>query len=122
MSRKYKRLAAQLRIVQRRVAHAGGKSNLQEASIALHTFHCQLVGRNIHYASHAAAMARPFIGRVDYTRARSLHRAAATQRHEVFEPDVDYDLGYDTCAVPRAFSELAPWPFIPDSAIECSIL
>ena len=125
MGRKYNRLAAQLRIIQRGVSQSGAGCGLQDASIALHTFNCELVGYNIHYASHAAALARPFIGDRDYQRARSTHRDAALQRHEVFSHSKSATAdAFQRPDVSKRETDVGSrsWPPIPASAVECAAL
>ena len=80
-SRKYNLLAAQIRIIKQQLR--AQPLGLQDQSIAVHTMNCQLVGHNIHFASHAADLAKQHLTPKHYKWAKALHRAAATERHQV---------------------------------------
>jgi len=60
--------------VSRRL-HTVGKS------LAFHEKHCNLVGRTVHNASVASALAKPLIAPEEYRAARSAHRAAGLAKH-----------------------------------------
>eukprot|EP00401_Gymnodinium_catenatum_P054969 CAMPEP_0117565496 /NCGR_PEP_ID=MMETSP0784-20121206/56598_1 /TAXON_ID=39447 /ORGANISM="" /LENGTH=201 /DNA_ID=CAMNT_0005363291 /DNA_START=70 /DNA_END=671 /DNA_ORIENTATION=- len=60
--------------VSRRL-HTVGKS------LAFHEKHCNLVGRTVHNASVASALAKPLIAPEEYRAARSAHRSAGLAKH-----------------------------------------
>ena len=80
-SRKYNMLAAQIRIIKRQLE--AQPLGLQESSLALHTMHCELLGYNVHFASKAADLAKHHLGPKHHKWAKDVHRAAATERHQV---------------------------------------
>jgi hypothetical protein len=59
---------------------------LQDASVAPHTAHSELLQHNVHFPSEAAYLARRFTSAAHYRWARQLHHQATTERHEVYPP------------------------------------
>ena len=104
MGKRQNALAAQLRILKKSLfAHVVPGPSLQDVSVELHRFHCELVGRNHHFASQALEECRHLVPAPHRLWARNIHRAAALERHEVF---------------PAAAQA---WPALP-AGIECSAL
>ena len=86
MGKRLNDMAARLRIVQssiRRSADVNSVS-LQDTAVILHGFHCELLGHNVHYDSEALAHCRDLVTPTYFRWARQIHRAAATERHDVF--------------------------------------
>ena len=61
-------------------------SDLQARAIRRHAYHCEVLGRNVHFPSQAVSMTRALVGDNVYNRDRRLFRFAGAPRHEVFVP------------------------------------
>ena len=109
MGRRLNDMAARLRILQGTVHRAAGRPCLQEVSLDVHRFYCILLGRNIHFASHAADQSRHLVTDAHHRWAKHVHRTAATQRHE-FQDDIDAELGNNSSLVPGDNTAAAPSP------------
>ena len=95
-SKKYNLLAAQLRIIKASSASV----TLQDRSVTLHTFHCELLQHNVHFPSYAVdqCSSHALVSRSHARWAKRLHQAAATERHEVFSTEA----GFEGVAPPAA--------------------
>mmetsp|Transcript_20170 Transcript_20170/g.47012 ORF Transcript_20170/g.47012 Transcript_20170/m.47012 type:complete len:398 (+) Transcript_20170:120-1313(+) len=89
MARKLNMLAARQRIFERRLQRLHPQLcslDLQQRSIERHQLSCDLLGYNVHFATHAADLARPMTGDHVWRCSKRIHRAAAEQRHCVWKP------------------------------------
>ena len=68
-------------------AHGVPQLSLQDRSIAVHGFHCTLLERSVHFASHAADLCRHQVPRSFHRWAKQLHQQVAHERHEVYDLD-----------------------------------
>jgi hypothetical protein len=77
MGKRYNMFAARLRIMENTFEEQGLGPSVQDISIDIHAYHCELLGRHVHFASHAACLARPHISPASYRWSRKAHQYAA---------------------------------------------
>lgn len=86
MRSKYNLLAARVRLLEKGT-YSKLDHSLHAKALRRHTFHCELVQKNIHFPSEALSATRHMVGRATANRDRQLFRRAAHERHNVYLED-----------------------------------